>query len=72
MEQALQKFLKVAEDGGKFMNDLDRMFQDMGIKPNNRDSTSSSEDTPAATPTTGIKTSWCYRFFSGIRSPLHI
>lgn len=48
MEQALERFLKVAEDGGKFMNDLDKMFQDMGIKPSNRYS-SSSDGTPPIT-----------------------
>ena len=51
-----EKFVKVAEDGGRFMDNLHGVFRDIGIRPNrdsmssnNRDSTS-SEETPANTP----------------------
>ncbi len=50
-EAAMERFLKVAEDGESFTEDLHRVFQDMGIKPN-RNSVS-SEETPATTPNTG-------------------
>lgn len=52
VDQAMEKFLTVAKDGTDFTDNLHKVFRDMGIKPN-RDS-SSSEETPAATPTTGL------------------
>ena len=48
---AMDRFLKVAEVEENFTNDLRRVFQDMGIKPN-RNSTS-SKGTPTATPSAG-------------------
>ena len=48
---AMDRFLQVAEVEENFTNDLRRVFQDMGIKPN-RNSTS-SEGTPTATPSAG-------------------
>ena len=42
VDQAMDRFLKVVEDGDKFTDDLRAVFKDMGIK-SNRSSTSSAE-----------------------------
>ena len=52
VDRAMEQFLKVAKDGEEFAENLHKVFRDMGINPK-RYSTS-SEDTPPATPTTGM------------------
>lgn len=52
VELAMERFLQVAQDGENFTDNLHKVFQDMGIK-SNRNSTSSNEETPAATPNGG-------------------
>lgn len=51
VDLAMERFLQVAEDGENFTNNLHEVFQDMGIKSNCN--STSSEETPAATPNGG-------------------
>jgi hypothetical protein len=51
VEQAMERFRQVAEDGENFTGNLRKVFKDMGIKSNR--SSLSDDDTSAATPNAG-------------------